>query len=218
MNLYPDNPIPRDQVIIVRIYMLETTTAEREAARLAGKTGLDAAARKVEEILRKDGFDLSSIDEWIKQHRPNMLPPPPPPPPEVDWKAVNETEHWLQEEREAGRIGFRPFHSFPDPETGEWKTEYNPVGHIDGVLWSGCAGYAVKEPRAPEVLAAIAADEPTEREWYALESYLIEAGTDKIIDACLAGELDLTKMMHKVEDLIQKRGYAPQSTMRWISK
>ena len=56
------------------------------------------------------------------------------------------------------------------------------------------------------MVAAINANAPTTREWDALETYLLEATGAEVKTACQAGEIDLRRLMQRVEELIQRNG------------
>ena len=133
----------------------------------------------------------------------------------VDWNAVSETEAWLRSEWAAGRTAYdgppRAYDILPSAVPEE-------VGQIGGVLLARCAGYAVA-PRPTEVAAAVKANTPTEREWYALETYLLEATATEVRAACLAGEIELRKLMRCVETMIEKdESYGLRSVEQWLTR
>ena len=133
----------------------------------------------------------------------------------MDWDAVGETEAWLEKEWAAGRRGWAgppsAYNIVPSAVPEE-------VGQIGGVLLSRCAGYAVV-PKPREVAAAVEADTPTEREWYALKTYLLEATGVEVRAACQAGEIDLRKLMRRVEEMIERDGlYELRGIEQWLTK
>ena len=82
---------------------------------------------------------------------------------------------------------------------------------------SSKGGYP-KAPKATDVLAAINADAPTRRERETLETYLLEATNTEVTMACQAGEIDLGKLMRRVEKLIMKNGtYGLRSVEQWLT-
>ena len=136
-------------------------------------------------------------------------------PTKIDWEAVAETERWLETEWAAGRTAY-------DGPPGAYdilpSAVPREVGQIGGVLLSRCAGYA-KVPRPHDVAAAVAADTPTEEQWFALDSYLSEATTVEVRNACLAREIDLRKLMRRVEEFIENDGRCRLRGVRqWVTQ
>ena len=133
----------------------------------------------------------------------------------VDWNAVEETEAWLKKEREAGRREYDGPPGAYDILPRAVPKEFTQIG---GVLLARCAGYAVV-PKPREVAAAVEADTPTEREWYALETYLLEATGAEVRTACQAGEIDLRKLMRRVEEMIERDGlYELRGVQQWLTQ
>lgn len=133
----------------------------------------------------------------------------------VDWDAVSETEAWLTKEWAAGRRGYCGPPGAYDIVPSAVPEE---VGQIGGVLLARCAGYAVV-PKPTEVAAAVETDTPTERERYALETYLLEATKTEVRTACQAGEIELRKLMRRVEEMIERDElYGPRSVEQWLTR
>ena len=133
----------------------------------------------------------------------------------VDWGAVTETVGWLQKEWATGRRGYAGPPGAYDILPSAVPKE---VAQIGGVLLARCAGYPT-QPKARDVVAAINADAPTGREWDALETYLLEATGAEVKMACQAGEIDLRRLMHRVEEMMQRNGlYGLRSVERWLTQ
>ena len=133
----------------------------------------------------------------------------------VDWDAVGKTEAWLKKEWSAGRRGWAGPPGAYDILPSAVPKE---VVQIGGVLLSRCAGYAVV-PKPREVAAAVKADTPTEQEWYALKTYLLEATGVEIRTACQAGEIDVRKLMQRVEEIIESDGlYGLRGVKQWLTQ
>ena len=136
-------------------------------------------------------------------------------PPQVDWEAVAETERWLETQWAAGRTAY-------DGPPGAYdilpSAVPREVGQIGGVLLSRCAGYA-KAPRPHDVATAVAADTPTKAQWRALKSYLLEATGTEVRNACLAREVDLRKLMRRIEEIIENDGQCRlRGVQQWIRR
>ena len=133
----------------------------------------------------------------------------------VDWKAVAQTQAWLEKEWAAGRRGYAGPPGAYDIVPSAVPEE---VGQIGGVLLARCAGYP-QAPKATDVVAAINADTPTRREREALETYLLEATSTEVKMACQAGEIDLRKLMRRVEKMLAKNGtYGLRSIEQWLTR
>ena len=133
----------------------------------------------------------------------------------VDWDAVRRTEAWLKREWAAGRRGWKP-----RPGTYDILPSAVPeeVGNIGGVLLSRCAGYA-RAPDPRDVAAAVDADSPTREQWRALQTYLLEATAKEVRAACLAGEIDVRKLMRRVHEIIERDGmYGLRSVEQWLAR
>ena len=133
----------------------------------------------------------------------------------VDWEAVRETERWIEEEWAAGR---RAYDGPPGAYDILPRAVPKEVTQIGGVLLSRCAGYAVV-PRPGEVVAAVKANTPTEREWYALKTYLLEATGVEVKTACQAGEINLGKLMRRVAEMIERDGRCElRGVQQWLTQ
>ena len=134
---------------------------------------------------------------------------------QVNWKAVRETEAWLEKEWAAGRRGFA---GPPDAYDILPSAVPEEVGQIGGVLLARCAGYA-RTPKPRDVVAAVDADTPTEQQWYALQTYLLEATSTEVRTACQAGEIDLRKLIRRVQEIIERDGlYGLRSVEQWLTR
>ena len=133
----------------------------------------------------------------------------------VDWDAVTETEVWLQKEWAAGRRGYAGPAGAYDILPSAVPKE---VAQIGGVLLARCAGYPMA-PKPTDVVAAVNADAPTARERRALKTYLLEATGAEVKTACQAGEIDLRRLMQRVEEMIQRNGlYGLRSVEQWLTR
>ena len=88
---------------------------------------------------------------------------------------------------------------------------------IRGAIQRGA--FTRRSRRQGVVVAAIDADAPTAREWEALETYLLEATGAEVKTACQAGEIDLRRLMQRVEEMIQRNGlYGLRSVEQWLMR
>ena len=131
----------------------------------------------------------------------------------VNWEEVKKTEEWIEKERAAGRWGFTGHPGAYDILPSAVPEE---VGQIGGVLLSRCAGYA-KPPRPREVAAAVRSQTPSTEQWDALAAYLQEATATEVKTACQAGEIELRKLMQRVEEMMERTGmYGLRSVEQWL--
>ena len=133
----------------------------------------------------------------------------------VDWRTVRETVGWLHKEWAAGRRGYAGPPGAYDILPCAVPKE---VAQIGGVLLARCAGYPTA-PKARDVVAAVDTDAPTAREWDALETYLLEATHTEVKMACQAGEIDLRRLMQRVEEMMRRNGlYGLRSVEQWLTR
>ena len=133
----------------------------------------------------------------------------------VDWDRVTACERWYEREwrrsaarrviaeTQVGNLTLKAVVKTPEERAYGGLVISGPKDGrtIHGVLLTRCAGY-VAAPSAEDVVSGLKAATPNETQAEAIRTFLREATTHEVRQACKAGEFTLTALMRALEQIV----------------